>query len=42
MRTWYAPALGLDVRRQVKQRVTRPFRFSLDYEATLLTATPAT
>jgi hypothetical protein len=42
VRTWYAPALGLDVRRRVQQRVTRPFRFSLDYEATLLTATPAT
>jgi len=40
--SWYAPALGLDVRRRVEQRVTRPFRFSLDYEANLLTATAAT
>jgi hypothetical protein len=39
--TWYAPALGLDVRRQVARRIDGSFRYELELDARLTGVIPA-
>jgi len=38
---WHAPALGLDLRLQLKRRIGGTFPYTLDADATLLGLTPA-
>ncbi len=38
--TWYAPSLGVDVRRQVSRRIDGSFRYELELDARLLDAIP--
>ena len=40
--TWYAPSLGVDVRRQVSRRIDGSFRYELELDARLLHAIPRT
>jgi hypothetical protein len=39
--TWYAPSLGVDVRRVVSRRIDGSFRYELELDARLTDAIPA-